>query len=163
MPRARREIAAAKAPADLAQRPWDEGLGERLAEETRGVVTRFDPGCFQWVAGGKSCGPAIYFTRYAIRISRDAGALLVAAGEGPLTVEIGLAPRALAVRRAARGWKAAPKDGGWIVSAARLVRELAVAGWETGRSYSAVWDEEHKMLVIKLPSEAKPKRGEAAS
>ncbi len=109
---------------------------------------------FQWVASGRShfCeGPAIHIGRVTLRLSAKAARLLITDGDEPGFVEVGLARRAIAIRRAPQGWRLHPNAGGYTFHGTRLVKDLVAAGWETGQSYPAIWDAEHRMLVVKMP------------
>lgn len=137
-----------------AEKRWEE----RIMKESGKVTVTNDPGAFEWVSSRRVtvATPTVRFDGSVIQI-RGIDELEEWVGKA---VEIGLAAKAVAFRLSptGQGWKLrrnyrvrSPRFRMSMPTGVR--RELQRRGWPFGVPLPAAWDEQHQMVVVKMPKD----------
>ena len=128
------------------------------------MVTYFDPSAFEWLRPG---GAMVGKRHPAIRLQR--GHLVIwefpQVGEWEYA-QVGITPRALALRKAVagNGWAVKREHKAKYATTFRmnmpkgLAERLLRDGWPFGQTMPAVWDARNEMIVVVRPAEAKGRR-----
>lgn len=146
----------------LAEQGTPHGRPESKPQQEGPVRTGFSPEAFSWL---DPVGQASSRHVSLLRVSRNAIRLTGAVARRfpeACSVEVGLAPRAVAFRVTERaGWSMArPRrrhEGGElcrVIHSTALVRLLEERGFGPGTKLLLEWDEEHRMAVAVKPRDS---------
>ncbi|GAV21590.1 hypothetical protein [Carboxydothermus pertinax] len=133
---------------------------EKRLEEASEIKVSFDPGSFKWFnyrPNGRNLDvPMLSFHNHDekypyLRLNKSAIERLFGENlEGPLMIEIGVAPRAIAIRKAMQGivLKRHKNSKSYVFSVSGIDFPWDIAKLD---KLPLIWDEKNKMLVGKIP------------